>query len=70
MQTMFFCLFVFLAQTNEENLSCSTQLSTGLHCMTLQELKGAADLAEHFTFGNKNYQHFFLQFNAKTVLIH
>lgn len=38
--------------------------------MTLQELKGAADLAEHFTFGNKNYQHFFLQFNAKTVLIH
>lgn len=38
--------------------------------MTLQGLKGAADLAEHFTFGNKNYQHFFLQFNAKTVLIH
>lgn len=67
---VFFVWLFFLAQANKENLSCSTLLSTGLHCMTLQGLKGAADLAEHFTFGNKNYQHFFLQFNDKTVHIH
>lgn len=61
------CYFFSTSKQGKPALFHSAVHRTSQH--DLAEIKGAVDFSEHFPFGNKNYQHFFLQFNAKTVHI-